>query len=288
MKTLRTIAAVRAHLAPMRGHSPIGLVPTMGALHEGHVALFRAAVRECGHVVATIFVNPRQFNDPADLAAYPRPEADDLRIAAAAGIGTIFVPDVDEIYPADDATSVHVQGAALDYEGRFRPGHFDSVATVCLKLFNIIQPDIAFFGQKDAQQVAVVRQAIRDLRLDLALRVVPTVREADGLALSSRNVRLSADGRRRALAIPRALRAAVAAFRHGADPIAAARQELALLDVDYVEMARFADRPTLVVAARVGDTRLIDNVPLDEPGLAGLAAGEGRATASDGAASGEP
>lgn len=270
MNTRRTIAELRAHLAPLRPLSSIGIVPTMGALHDGHVALFRAARRECGHVVATIFVNPRQFDDPRDLAAYPRQELRDLEIAAGAGVDTAFVPSVEEIYPDGDATTVDVQGAAAGFEGRFRAGHFNSVATVCLKFFNIVQPNVAFFGQKDAQQVAVVRQTISDLRLNLRLVAVPTVREADGLALSSRNVRLSAADRRRALAIPRALIAALAAYRSGADPAAAARLELAPVDVDYVEVARFGDRPTLVIAARVGHTRLIDNVPLDEPGLAGL------------------
>ena len=271
MKTLRTVAEARAHLAPIRGQTVVGLAPTMGALHEGHVALFRAARRGCGHVVATIFVNPGQFNDPADLAAYPRQEAHDIEIAAAAGVDAVFIPSVDEIYPIVDATAVAVQGAAIGFEGAFRPGHFDSVATVCLKLFNIIDPEVTYFGQKDAQQVAVVRQMIRDLQLDLRVEVVPTVRERDGLALSSRNVRLSADERRRALAIPRALSAAVAAHSAGADAVAAARRELSELDVDYVETASFGGQPTLLVAARVGKTRLIDNVPLDRPALAGLA-----------------
>jgi pantoate--beta-alanine ligase len=270
MNTIRTIGELRAHLAPVRPLGSLGIVPTMGALHDGHVALFRAARRECGHVAATIFVNPRQFNDPQDLAAYPRPEARDLEIAASSGVDTVFIPSVEEIYPEGDATAVEIQGAAAGFEARFRPGHFNSVATVCLKLFNIVQPTVAFFGQKDAQQVAVVRQMIRDLRLDLRLEVVPTVREADGLALSSRNVRLSVDDRRRALAIPRALAAAVEAYGKGADPVAAARRELASLDVDYAEIAWFDDRPTLVLAARFGATRLIDNVPLDAPALAGL------------------
>jgi pantoate--beta-alanine ligase len=270
MKILRTIAEARTHLEPIRSQTAIGVVPTMGALHDGHVALFRAARRECGCVVATIFVNPRQFNDPQDLVAYPRQEARDLEIATRAGVDAVFAPSDAEIYPDGDATTVAVRGAALGFEGQFRPGHFDSVATVCLKLFNILQPHVAFFGQKDAQQVAVVRQMIRDLRIDLRLDVVPTVREADGLALSSRNVRLSPGDRRRALAIPRALAAAVAAYQAGADPVTAARVELAGLDVDYVEAAGFEDRPTLVVAARVGHTRLIDNVPLARPDLAGL------------------
>jgi pantoate--beta-alanine ligase len=270
MKTLRSIAEARAHLAALRHAHTIGLVPTMGALHEGHVALFRAARRRCDHVVATIFVNPRQFNDAADLAAYPRQEARDLEIASGAAVDAVLMPAVDEIYPAWDATSVVVEGAATGLEGAFRPGHFNSVATVCLKLFNIVRPHVAFFGQKDAQQVAVVKQMVRDLRLDVRVEVVPTVRERDGLALSSRNVRLSAAERVRALAIPQALAAGFAAHRAGRDAATAAREELQGLEVDYVEVSTFEGEPTLVIAARVGRTRLIDNVPLDHPELSGL------------------
>lgn len=268
MKILRTIAEVRGHLRPQRGS--LGLVPTMGALHDGHVALFRAAGRTCNHVVASIFVNPGQFNDPADLAAYPRQETRDAALARDAGVDVIFAPAVEEMYPGGDATSLVVQGAALGFEGDFRPGHFNSVATVCLKLFNIVEPEVAFFGQKDAQQVAVIRQVVRDLRLDLKISVVPTVREADGLALSSRNVRLSAADRLRALAIPRALTTGITAYVAGADPAAAARDELEGLEVDYVDVAVFAGEPTLVIAARAGATRLIDNVPLNHPQWAGL------------------
>jgi pantoate--beta-alanine ligase len=271
MKTLRTVADARGHLTPIRRQSTIGLVPTMGALHDGHVALFRAARAGCGHVVATIFVNPGQFNDPADLAAYPRQETRDAEIAASAGVDAIFVPSVQEVYPAEDATALNVQGAALGFEGTYRPGHFNSVGTVCTKLFHIIEPHLTYFGQKDAQQVAVIRQIIRDLHMSVSLEVVPTVREADGLALSSRNVRLSVAERRRALAIPRALSAALAAHTTGSDPVAAARRELSGVDIDYVDIARFDGAPTLVVAVRIGNTRLIDNVPLDQPALAGLA-----------------
>ena len=270
MKTFRTIAEVGAERDALSSSSIVGLVPTMGALHGGHIALFQAAVHECGRTVATIFVNPGQFNDPGDLAAYPRQEARDLEIAAAAGVDAVFAPSVEEIYAPADATSIVVRGAAEGYEGTFRPGHFNSVATVCLKLFNIVRPHVAFFGQKDAQQVAVIRQMVRDLKLELRVRTAATVREADGLALSSRNVRLSPAERREARAIPRALRAAVSAHRLGSDPAAAARAELHGLEVDYVEVARFDDRPTLVVAARAGRTRLIDNVPLDDPAAAGL------------------
>ena len=270
MKILRTIADTRDQLKRVRKSARVGLVPTMGPLHEGHVALFRAARRSCDHVVATLFVNPGQFNDPADLAAYPRQETHDAEIARSAGIDVLFVPAVEEIYPEGDATSLAVQGAALGFEGTFRPGHFNSVATVCVKLFNIVQASVAFFGQKDAQQVAVLRQTIRDLRLDLELRVVPTVRETDGLAMSSRNVRLSPADRLRALAIPRALTEGLSAYRAGRDPAAAARAALDELQVDYADVAIFDGQPTLVIAARAGTTRLIDNVPLDHPELAGL------------------
>jgi pantoate--beta-alanine ligase len=243
----------------------------MGALHQGHVALFRAARGTTGHVVATIFVNPYQFDDPADLAAYPRQEARDAEIAEAEGVDTLFVPSLEEMYPRGDATAVDVQGAAVGFEGEFRPGHFRSVATVCLKLFNIVRPRRAFFGQKDAQQTAVVRQIVRDLHLDLEIVGVATVRDPDGLALSSRNVRLSAQERSSALAIPRALRAAVAAHAAGRDPLPPARRELTELDVDYADIAEFDGHPTLVIAARAGRTRLIDNAPLDRPQMAGLA-----------------
>ena len=268
MKLLRTVADVREHLRAQRG--PVAIVPTMGALHDGHAALFRAARRACAHVIASIFVNPGQFNDAADLAAYPRQETRDAEIARAAGVDAIFVPTVEEMYAPGEATSLLVAGAALSFEGAFRPGHFNSVALVCLKLFSIVEPDIAFFGQKDAQQVAVIRQMVRDLRLDLKISVVPTVREPDGLALSSRNVRLSAAERLRALAIPRALAAGISAHTAGTDSAAAARSELEGLDVDYADVVVFDGEPTLIVAARAGSTRLIDNVPLNHPELAGL------------------
>jgi pantoate--beta-alanine ligase len=166
---------------------------------------------------------------------------------------------------------VHVGGAAVGYEGDRRPGHFDGVATVCLKLFNIVAPDVVYFGQKDAQQAAVIRQIARDLNLNLTVEIGPTVRDGDGLALSSRNARLSADERRRAQSIPRALRLALSAYRRGEDPIDAARAALDDLTVEYVDLATFDGQPTLVIAARAGATRLIDNVPLERPDLAGLA-----------------
>lgn len=268
MKTIRAIAEIRAALADRRAGSRVGLVPTMGALHEGHLALIRRAHRECDTVVVSLFVNPPQFGDPADLAAYPRDEARDAQIASAADVDVLFAPIASEMYPSGYGTWVDVDGAARGLEGEFRPGHFRGVATVCLKLLTIVGPEIAFFGQKDAQQVAVVQQLVRDLNLDVKIRVVPTVRDADGLALSSRNIWLSPVERERALAIPRALAAGLAAFRAGADPVAAARSVMTGINTDYVELASFGGHPTLAIAARLGKTRLIDNVPLDEPELA--------------------
>ena len=264
MKILRTVSEVRESLAFPRTRGLIGLVPTMGALHEGHVSLIRAARAECATVVVTIFVNPTQFGDPADLQAYPRDEETDARIASEAGADFVFAPSVDEIYKSGHATWVDVQGAAEGLEGAFRPGHFRGVATVCLKLFLIANPHRAYFGQKDAQQVAVVKQMVQDLNVDLDIQVMPIVRAADGLALSSRNARLSPDERIRALAIPRALEAGIAAYRAGHDPVAAARTMLTSVDVDYVTVADFNGQATLAIAARVGRTRLIDNAILDD------------------------
>jgi len=245
-------------------------VPTMGALHAGHARLMQLAREESAVLVASLFVNPTQFNNPDDLAKYPRQETRDAEIAAVSGVDLLFAPGADEIYPAGHATTVSVAGAARGFEGDYRPGHFDGVATVCTILFDIVQPDTAYFGQKDAQQVAVIRQVVRDLKLPLEIRVVPTVRDPDGLALSSRNVHLSPAERAKALAIPRALSAAIAAHGRGDDAVAAARTALAGLATDYVGIAPFDGRPTLVIAARVGTTRLIDNVPLEHPELAGL------------------
>lgn len=270
MIVARTIADVRRAIAARRGSGRVGLVPTMGALHAGHASLFLQARPEVDVLVASVFVNPTQFNDPADLAKYPQPELEDSRISAEAGVDVLFMPAASEIYPGGFASSVHVQGAARGFEGDHRPGHFDGVATVCVKLFNIVAADQAYFGQKDAQQVAVIRQVVRDLDLPLDIRVGATVRDADGLAMSSRNARLSADERARALVIPRALRAGLAAFDRGQDPVAAARAELTGLDVDYVGVADWADDPTIVVAAWVGGTRLIDNVPVRQPERAGF------------------
>jgi pantoate--beta-alanine ligase len=253
VRITRTIAETRAAL---RGRADVGLVPTMGAYHAGHLSLFRAARAESGTVVASLFVNPAQFDDPDDLDRYPRDEERDAALAETAGVDLLFAPAVEELYPPGHETWVEVERASRGLEGEHRPGHFRAVATVCLKLFNIVRPQRAYFGQKDAQQVEVVRRMIRDLDLEVALRVLPTVRDEDGLALSSRNPALSPAERERALALPRAL-----ATRDREQ----ARALLAGLDVDYVEVAPF-DPPVLAAAVRVGSTRLIDNVLLDEGG----------------------
>jgi pantoate--beta-alanine ligase len=240
-------------------HGVVGLVPTMGALHEGHAALFAAGRAASDVLVASLFVNPAQFADPTDLDRYPRDEERDAAFAAAHGVDVLFAPPADELYPPGFATWVDPGGAAEGLEGAHRPGHFRGVATVCLKLFNLVRPQLAWFGRKDAQQVAVVKQLVRDLNVPVEIRVVETVRDADGLAASSRNVLLSPAERVRALAIPRALATG--------DPAAArAVLEGAGLAPDYVEVADL-DGPTLAVAARVGATRLIDNVRLEEGDL---------------------
>ena len=237
--------------------SATGLVPTMGALHDGHRALFRAARAENDRVVASLFVNPAQFGEAADLDRYPRDEERDLELAEAEGIDAVFAPSFEELYPAEFSTWVEPDDTGA--EGAARPGHFRGVATVCLKLLNLVRPERAYFGQKDAQQVAVIRRLVRDLNVPVTVRVVPTVRDPDGLALSSRNVHLSADERDRALALPRALREAVGT----PDPVAAARASLNGLEPEYVEVLDLGDAKVLAAAVRVGSTRLIDNVLLE-------------------------
>jgi pantoate--beta-alanine ligase len=271
MRILRTIAEVRQHLGALAPGTRIGFVPTMGALHDGHVRCFAAARARADHVIASIFVNPTQFTDPSDLARYPRREDEDARVATDAGVDTLFVPSAQEMYPTGFDTAINPGEPAEGLEGAHRPGHFEGVATVCVKLFSIVKPSAAFFGQKDAQQAAVVTHVVRDLNLDLAIEVVPTVRDEDGLALSSRNARLSPDERRRALAIPRALAAGLEAFAKGLDAVAPAEAVLHGLDIDYVAVREFEPgEPVLVVAATVGSARLIDNVPLTHPELAGM------------------
>lgn len=250
MKVVRTIAGLET--AP-----GTGLVPTMGALHAGHRALLAAARRENARLVMSLFVNPAQFDEEADLAAYPRDEARDVELAEAEGVDVVFAPSADELYPAGFSTWVEPDEAGA--EGAARPGHFRGVATVCLKLFNIVRPERAYFGQKDAQQVAVIRRLVRDLNVPLEIRVVPTVRDDDGLALSSRNVHLSFEERERALGLPEALHGAVGA----PDPAVAARASLNGLSPEYVEVVDLGDAKVLAAAVRVGSTRLIDNVLLE-------------------------
>jgi pantoate--beta-alanine ligase len=250
MKVFRTVAELET--AP-----GTGLVPTMGALHDGHRALFRAARAENDRVVASLFVNPAQFDEPADLEKYPRDEACDLELAEAEGVDAVFAPEFDELYPAGFTTWVEPDDTGA--EGAARPGHFRGVATVCLKLFNLVRPERAYFGQKDAQQVAVIRSLVRDLNVPVVIRVVPTVRDSDGLALSSRNRRLAPDERERALGLPRALREAVTS----PDPVAAARASLNGLEPEYVEVLELGDAKALAAAIRVGAVRLIDNVLLE-------------------------
>jgi pantoate--beta-alanine ligase len=238
-----------------RERGVVGLVPTMGGLHAGHRALFAAARPACDVLVASLFVNPAQFSERSDLDGYPRAAAADTAVAEAAGVDLLFTPSLEEMYPPGFATWVEPGGAAAGLESAHRPGHFRGVATVCLKLFNIIRPQVAWFGRKDAQQVAVLKQLVRDLDLELEIRVVETVREADGLALSSRNTLLSPDERSVATAIPRALETR---------DVARARTVLAEagIEPDYLAVADL-DGPTLAVAARVGQTRLIDNIRLE-------------------------
>jgi pantoate--beta-alanine ligase len=255
MKMVRTIAELET--AP-----GTGLVPTMGALHAGHVALLRTARRETRRVVMSLFVNPAQFDEQADLDAYPRDEARDLEIAETEGVDVVFAPPADELYPPGFAT--WVDPGETGAEGMARPGHFRGVATVCLKLFDLVRPERAYFGQKDAQQIAVIRRLVHDLNVPVEIRAVPTVRDTDGLALSSRNARLSTEERERALGLPRALASAVGAL----DPVTAALGSLnggSLngLEPEYVEVLDLGDARVLAAAVRVGSTRLIDNVLLE-------------------------
>ena len=251
MKIVRTAAELALE-------GDVGLVPTMGALHDGHRALFRAARAESETVVASLFVNPAQFNAAADLAAYPHDEARDAEISEAEGVDVLFAPSQDEMYPPGFSTWIEVDDAGA--EGAARPGHFRGVATVCVKLFNIVRPQRAYFGQKDAQQVGVIRSVVRDLNLPLEIRVVETVRDEDGLAFSSRNVLLSAEERQLALALPRALAAGKKAYEARADAVSATRSSFNGLRPEYVELVELGDATLLAAALRVGHIRLIDNV----------------------------
>jgi pantoate--beta-alanine ligase len=274
MKTIRTVAGIREHVAAARaaGRS-VALVPTMGAFHAGHHALMRAARERCDEVVVWLFVNPTQFNEASDLAAYPRDEARDAIEAASLGVDVLYAPAVEEVYPPGFATTVRVEGLSDVLEGAQRgPGHFAGVCTVVAKMLNMVTPDVAFFGQKDAQQVAVLRRMVRDLDIAVELAVIPTVREADGLAMSSRNARLDAEERRRAVALSLGLRAAEAAVaageRDAATIATAARAAMDAVEPDYVALVdpesfepvqNVNGRVLVAVAARIGATRLIDN-----------------------------
>ena len=279
MQTITRLDPLRDAIATLRADGPIALVPTMGALHEGHLTLVRAAKHQAAHVVASIFVNPRQFGANEDLDAYPRQLARDQALLEGEGVSLLWAPDAEAMYPDGYATNVSVSGVSDGLCGAARPGHFDGVATVVCKLFNQVQPDLAFFGEKDWQQLAVIRRMARDLDLIRphvdAIHGVPTVREADGLAMSSRNAYLSDQQRKQAAALPRAMASACEAVRAGTTPAAALAQ---LVDellaagfsaVDYAELrdpdslavvADPASHPArLFVAARIGGTRLIDN-----------------------------
>jgi pantoate--beta-alanine ligase len=281
MRTVRSVAELRGLLEPERraGRS-IGLVPTMGFYHDGHLSLMRRARSENDVVVVSLFVNPAQFAPGEDFDAYPRDEERDRRLAEAEGVDVLFAPPVEEVYPDGFATSVSVRELTDTLEGdasQRGPEHFEGVTTVVTKLFNMVGPDVAYFGQKDAQQALVIRKLVRDLDIPVRIEVCPTVRDPDGLALSSRNAYLSPEERERALALSRALRAAEAAVaggtRDAAAVVAAARDELdrAGVEPDYLQLRSATDlspvervngSTLLAVAARVGRARLIDNAIL--------------------------
>jgi pantoate--beta-alanine ligase len=284
MRTIRTIAALRDHLRLERSADrTIGLVPTMGAFHAGHASLMERARRETDVVVVSLFVNPAQFGPGEDLAAYPRDEQRDAGVAEAAGVDVLFAPPVEEVYPASFQTTVTVGELAEPLEGARRPGHFDGVATVVVKLLNMVQPDVAFFGQKDAQQALVVRRVVGDLDIPTRIEVCPTVREPDGLAMSSRNAYLAPAERQRAVALRRALDAAeqavaagerdagaVATAAHAAmEPYGVEPEYLALVSSDSLRPVDRIDGQILVaLAARVGPARLIDNTLITANGRA--------------------
>jgi pantoate--beta-alanine ligase len=304
MRIVRTVANVRAALVcARRGGETIGLVPTMGALHDGHLSLIRRARRECDVVVVSLFVNPTQFDERADLARYPRNEHRDAELAAGAGAGILFAPDADEVYPAAFATSVEVRGLTDRLEGAVRGAeHFRGVCTVVAKLLGMTQPDVAYFGQKDAQQLVVIRRMVVDLDLPVRIQACPTVRERDGLAMSSRNARLSAEQRARAVALSEALDSATRAVSAG-ERSSAALLELARAALDersvepeYVELVdpdtlapceALEHDALLLIAARVGATRLIDNTLL-RPSHAHQTNGHARPTDSCSAVQPDP
>jgi len=278
LPVVRTVRALRASVAAWRREGlGVGVVPTMGALHAGHLDLVRRALAACDRVIVTLFVNPRQFDNPGDLAAYPRTEAEDAAALAPLGVPLLYAPSAAEMYPPGFATTVSVAGVSDGLCGAFRPGHFDGVATVVAKLLLQTAADAAFFGEKDFQQLHVVRRLVADLDIATAVVGCPTVREADGLALSSRNRRLTPEQRRRAPRLAAALAGAAARLRAGAAPaptLAAARSALAAAGFDRVEylelraeadlapLERIDSPARLLAAAWLGDVRLIDNRPV--------------------------
>lgn len=276
MQTVRQIDDLRKALDAFRSEGArLAFVPTMGALHDGHMALVEAAKRAGTRVIVSIFVNPIQFGPNEDLAKYPRREQADSRMLANAGVDLLWMPSPEIMYPQGFATSVRVSGVSEGLDGAHRPGHFDGVATVVAKLFHQVRPDVALFGEKDWQQLQVIRRMVADLDMGLEIQGVPTQREDDGLALSSRNAYLMPEERTRAIALPRALGAAAKVIGEGGDreaALAQARESLAAagFEVDYVALvdaesldAPVADRPMrLLAAARIGATRLIDNIPV--------------------------
>lgn len=279
MQTLRDLPALRSALVALRADGkPVALVPTMGALHDGHMALVDEAKRQAAHVVVSIFVNPKQFGPNEDLAAYPRREAGDSKMLADAGVAILWAPSVEVMYPSGFSSNVSVSGVSEGLDGTARPGHFDGVATVVSKLFNQVRPDIAVFGEKDYQQLAVIRRMAIDLDMDVRIIGMPTQRAEDGLALSSRNAYLTEHERKDALALPRALGEAARQMQKGMSVADALHAAEALLhghgfgSVDYVQLCDAAtlepmkvlDRPArLLGAARIGTTRLIDNIAVD-------------------------
>jgi pantoate--beta-alanine ligase len=278
VQIVRDVPALRSAVAELRsGGGTVAFVPTMGALHAGHMALVAEGRRRATHLVASIFVNPAQFGPAEDLSTYPRREASDAGMLDDAGCALLWAPEVGEMYPEGFSTAVAVAGLSEDLDGASRPGHFEGVATVVAKLLNQVRPDVALFGEQDYQQLAVIRRLVRDLDLEVEIVGVPTQRDADGLALSSRNAYLTAEERLAARALPRALGEAAGAIRDGGEvaaALAAARGKLAAAGfdpVDYVELRDAEtlapvvrlDRPArLLAAARMGRTRLIDNLAL--------------------------
>lgn len=276
MQIIRDIATLhRAVDALKQGRKSVALVPTMGALHEGHLSLVRMARRVADHVVVSIFVNPTQFGPNEDYAAYPRDEAKDAALLVEEGVALLWAPDVGVMYPAGHSTHIEVAELGADYCGAARPGHFDGVATVVAKLFNQVRPDIAIFGEKDWQQLAIIRRMARDLDFALDILGAPIARAKDGLALSSRNAYLTAAERKAAAAFPNALKAAAKAIAGGADvagTLAKAEAEIvkggfdsvdyvALTSADSLErLTEFSEPARLLAAARIGKTRLIDNL----------------------------